>query len=118
MATDIFTALADPTRRSIVEILANYDQLPASEIYENFQVSPQAVSKHLRILRESNVVQMEKRAQQRLYRINKDSLLEMEQWIHNVSHRWTRRLDKLDKVLQSGMIQSSISTNEGDDSQS
>lgn len=116
LTTDIFSALSDPTRRSIIEILANHDQLPASEIYENFQVSPQAISKHLRILRESNVVHVEKRAQQRLYRINTDTLLEMEQWIHSISQRWTRRLDKLDAVLKSEMKKSSIPKNEGDDS--
>jgi len=115
LTTDIFTALSDPTRRSIVEILANFDQLPASEIYENFQVSPQAISKHLRILRESNVVHVEKRAQQRLYRINTDSLFEMEQWIHTISQRWTRRLDKLDAILKSEMKNSSIPQKEGGD---
>lgn len=115
MTPDIFSALSDPTRRSIVEILANHDHLPASEIYDNFQVSPQAISKHLKILRESNVVHVEKRAQQRLYRINTDSLLEMEQWIRTLSQRWTRRLDKLDEVLKSEMIKGTLQRKEGDD---
>lgn len=117
MTIDVFSALSDPTRRSIVEILAHHDQLPASEISENFQISPQAISKHLRILRESNIVHMEKRAQQRLYRINTDPLLEMEQWLHHISHRWTRRLDTLDAVLKSEIKKRSISKNKGDSSQ-
>ena len=114
MTADIFSALSDPTRRSIVEILSNSEYLNASEIYENFEISPQAISKHLKILRESNVVLMEKRAQQRLYRINADTLQQVEEWVQNVSHRWTKRLDALDTVLKLEMKEKTILQNEGD----
>ncbi|MBW5447144.1 metalloregulator ArsR/SmtB family transcription factor [Cohnella sp. CFH 77786] len=101
MTIDVFSALSDPTRRSIVEMLSSTEHLTASEIYENFQVSPQAISKHLKILRESNIVHVEKKAQQRLYSINADTLRQVEDWVRNVSHRWSRRLDALDSVLKS-----------------
>ncbi|WP_420832528.1 metalloregulator ArsR/SmtB family transcription factor [Paenibacillus periandrae] len=53
MAIDIFSALADPTRRRILEMLADHDGFPASEIHNQFQVSPQVISQHLKILREA-----------------------------------------------------------------
>ncbi len=61
---DMFVALADPTRRNILELLANSGELPATAIYQNFPMRPQAVSQHLKVLREANLVEMEKRAQQ------------------------------------------------------
>ena len=64
---DKFSALADPTRRHILEMLARRGQLSATEISDKFQVSPSAISQHLKVLREANLVQMEKRVQQRLY---------------------------------------------------
>jgi DNA-binding transcriptional ArsR family regulator len=114
MTTDIFSALSDPTRRNIIEILSNAEHLSATEIYENFEISPQAISKHLRILRESNVVHVEKRAQHRLYRLNEDTLNLVEQWLQSVCHRWTRRLDTLEKVLKSEVKKQAKLENEGD----
>jgi DNA-binding transcriptional ArsR family regulator len=103
MPTDIFSALADPTRRSILEMLAGNDEFPASEIHDKFQVSPQAISQHLKILRESNLVHVEKRAQQRIYRINTDTMVELEEWSKSMRLRWSRRLDALDAVLKAEM---------------
>jgi DNA-binding transcriptional ArsR family regulator len=100
---DIFSALADPTRRSILEMLAGNDEFPASEIHDKFQVSPQAISQHLKILREANLVHVEKRAQQRIYRINTDAMVELEEWSKSKRHRWSRRLDALDEVLKAEM---------------
>ena len=59
---DIFTALAEPTRRTIIELLARSGPLSTTEIYEQFPVSPQAGSQHLKVLRETQLVKMEKRA--------------------------------------------------------
>jgi len=60
---------ADPTRRTILELLANRGELAATAIYEQFPVSPQAVSQHLKVLREAQLVEMEKRAHLSLSRI-------------------------------------------------
>jgi DNA-binding transcriptional ArsR family regulator len=78
MLIDIFSALADPTRRRILEMLADNDGFPASEIHDQFPVSPQAISQHLKILLKANLVRVEKKAQQRIYRINTDVMVEFE----------------------------------------
>ncbi len=99
-AMDIFTALAEPTRRSIVEMLARSGPLSATEISEQFPVSPPAISQHLKVLREAKVVLMEKRAQQHMYRLNPDALFELEGWASHMTHLWNQRFDALDMVLE------------------
>ena len=97
---DKFHALADPTRRKILEVLARHGQLSATEIYAQFQVSPQAISQHLKVLREANLVQVEKRAQQRIYRINPEAMLELEDWAQQMRELWKQRFDALEQVLE------------------
>ena len=97
---DIFQALADPTRRKIVEMLADRGRLSASEISDQFQVSPQAISQHLKVLREAKLVQVEKRAQQRIYRVNPDTVLELGDWTRKLHQQWSERFEALDKVLE------------------
>lgn len=97
---DKFNALADPNRRKIIEILAKQGQLPATEIYEQFDVSPQAISQHLKVLRQADLVRVEKQAQQRLYRVNPDAMLELEEWARQLRQLWDQRFDALDKIIQ------------------
>ena len=97
---DMFVALADPTRRNILELLASKGELPATAIYERFPMSPQAISQHLKVLREARLVDMEKRAQKHLYRLNPHKLSEFETWIQNMQQRWSERFDALDVVLE------------------
>ena len=97
---DMFVALADPTRRNILELLATSGELAATAIYEQFPVSPQAVSQHLKVLREANLVKMEKRAQKRLYRLNPETLSQFEAWVQQMQQRWSERFDALDSVLE------------------
>ena len=97
---DKFSALADPTRRNILELLASSGQLSATEISDRFQVTPSAISQHLKILRQANLVRMEKRAQQRLYRINPEVMAELEQWARHLTQRWNERFEALDRVLE------------------
>ncbi|WP_240415413.1 ArsR/SmtB family transcription factor [Paenibacillus periandrae] len=103
MPVDIFSALADPTRRKIIELLAEHEECPASFIHAQFSVSPQAISQHLKILLEANLVSVEKKAQQRIYRLNPVVLLKLDEWSHHVKQRWNRRLDALDAVLKNEM---------------
>ncbi len=98
---DVFSALADPTRRNIIEMLAKSGQLSATDISDKFKVSPPAISQHLKILREANLVEMEKRAQQRLYQINPDAISKLEEWAHMMTKKWDERFTKLEKVLES-----------------
>ena len=95
----MFYALAEPTRREIVELLAASGQLAASSIYDNFPVSHPAISQHLKVLREANVVQMEKQAQKHYYRINTGAMTELEDWAKRMADLWNERFDALDKVL-------------------
>jgi DNA-binding transcriptional ArsR family regulator len=97
---DSFHALADPTRRKIIEILAHHGQLRATEIYEQFDISPQAVSQHLKVLRQANLVRVEKQAQQRLYQINPAAMLELEDWARQLRQLWNDRFDALEQLIQ------------------
>ena len=97
---DMFVALADPTRRNILELLASYGELPATTIYQNFPMSPPAVSQHLKVLREAHLVEMEKRAQQHVYRLNPEKLSEFETWVKLMQQRWEERFSALDIVLE------------------
>ena len=97
---DMFEALAEPTRRDIIEIVANNGEMPASGIYEKFHVSHPAISQHLKILREANLLNVEKRAQQRIYRLNPKTMSQMEKWARRMMQTWDERFDALDNVLR------------------
>jgi DNA-binding transcriptional ArsR family regulator len=97
---DKFSALSDPTRRKIIEMLAHRGPLTATDICEQFQVSPPAISQHLKVLREANLVRMEKRAQQRIYQINPEAMSEVEDWVKRLTQLWDQRFDALEALLQ------------------
>ncbi|TMD70438.1 MAG: helix-turn-helix transcriptional regulator [Chloroflexi bacterium] len=84
---DMFGALADPTRRYILELLASSGELPATALYEHFPVSPQAVSQYLKVLREAHVVVMEKRAPKRVYCLNQETISQFEAWVRITRQR-------------------------------
>ncbi len=96
---DMFTALSDPNRRKIIELLASRGPLSASQIGEQFSVSPPAISQHLKALREADLVRVEKRAQQRIYSINPGAIQEVGEWAEQVTRLWNLRFDALDQVL-------------------
>jgi len=98
-AHTVMTALAEPRRQQIVELLSKKALLNASEIAGHFEITAAAVSQHLKILREARVVLMTKRAQQRLYRINPQAFEELEQWSRRMKETWTARFDQLDALL-------------------
>jgi DNA-binding transcriptional ArsR family regulator len=97
---DMFSALAEPTRRNILEVLAHSGQMSASDIYHKFHTSPQAISQHLKVLRDTQLVTVEKRAQQRIYKINPEAVLELDGWIKTLTRHWNARFDALEKVLE------------------
>lgn len=97
---DVFTALAAPTRREIVEMLASKGRLSATDIYEKFEASPPAISQHLKILREAKLVKVEKLGQQRMYQIDLKGMDEFEQWTQKMTRLWNKRFDALEKVLE------------------
>lgn len=97
---DMFSALADPTRRNILEMLASRGKLSATDISDKFRVSPPAISQHLKVLREARLVDMEKRAQQRMYQINTKTIHGFASWVHKLEKTWNERLDVLGEVLK------------------
>ena len=95
-----FSALADPTRLRIVEMLGNDGQLPANQISKRFFISPPAISQHLKVLREANLIHMEIKAQQRLYSLNPEGISEIEHWVSRMKRMWEESFDALDAVLK------------------
>jgi DNA-binding transcriptional ArsR family regulator len=97
---DMFYALGEPTRREIIEVLAESGQLSATDICDKFPVSHPAISQHLKVLREARLVRVEKQAQRRLYQINPETMLELEKWAKQMTRLWSDRFDALDQVLK------------------
>ena len=97
---DTFTALAEPTRRNILEMLAANGNLAATDIYRKFKASPPAISQHLKVLREAKLVRVEKRAQQRIYFINPEPLHDLEKWVRQFAEYWEERYQALDRLLE------------------
>ena len=95
---DTFTALADPTRRHIIETLAA-GEASFGELAEQFQMSRPAVSQHLKVLRDAGIVASRADAQRRIYRLQDDSLDELEAWLGAVREYWSQRLGKLEQLL-------------------
>lgn len=98
---DAFTAIAEPTRRNILEMLSANGKLAATDIYRNFSSSPPAISQHLKVLREAKLVRVEKRAQQRIYYINPEPMKKLEKWIRQFAAVKEQEYQRLDKLLQS-----------------
>jgi DNA-binding transcriptional ArsR family regulator len=97
---DTFAVLAEPRRRRVVEILARRGRLSASQICDEFDVTPQAISQHLRVLREANVIHMERSAQRRMYTFIPRSMNQIQEWAAEMPRMWNSRLDRLDKALK------------------
>ena len=92
----LFLALAEPTRRRVIEMLAKRGKMSASEICDRFKVTPQDISRHLRVLREAELVIVERRAQQRIYRVNTATVFLLEDWARQMAHQ----LDALGLMLK------------------
>lgn len=96
---DKFSALAEPNRRLMIEIIAAHGEIAASDISDQFEISAPAVSQHLKVLREAELVKMEKRAQQRIYSINQEGIEAMWEWLSQMRKFWNERFDSLDALL-------------------
>jgi len=97
---DVFAAIAQPTRRSILEMLAEGGQLTVSDISSRFRISPPAISQHLKILREARLVRMHKNRQQRIYQINPEAVQQVEDWVKNIEALWSERFERLEELLK------------------
>ena len=95
---DTFTALADPTRRRIIEALA-LGEASFGDLADRFEMSRPAVSQHLKVLKDAGIVASRPDAQRRIYRLTDDSLDEVEAWLGRVRAFWSQRLDRLEELL-------------------
>jgi DNA-binding transcriptional ArsR family regulator len=96
---DKFTAISEPTRRGILEILAREGKLSATEIGTRFPISAPAISQHLKILREAGLVRVERSAQKRLYEIEPGAVDEVGDWAARMVGLWNERFDAIDALL-------------------
>ncbi len=96
-----FIALADPTRQRIVEMLAG-GELSSGEIASRFDLSPPAISQHLRVLRDAKLVCVRAQAQRRIYELDPAGLAELDAWFAHIKQFWSRRLDALEHQLGGG----------------
>jgi len=98
MRRDIFQAIADPTRRAIITLIALQAMTP-NAIAEHFDTSRQAISKHLRILTECELVQQKQDGREIYYQLEVKKMKELDKWLEQFRKIWESRFDELDKVL-------------------
>ena len=97
----VFEALADPTRRRLLELLAAGER-SAGALAAEFDISRPGVSRHLRVLREAGLVRSRGSGQHRLYSVDLAPLAEVDAWLDRWRGFWARRLDALDTELLAG----------------
>tara|TARA_R110002020_G_scaffold97708_5_gene233193 strand:- start:17381 stop:17689 length:309 start_codon:yes stop_codon:yes gene_type:complete len=98
MRRDIFQAIADPTRRAIIALIALQAMTP-NTIAENFDMTRQAVSKHLRILTECELLKQEQKGREIYYSLEINKLKEIDKWLNQFRKIWEDRFNQLDQVL-------------------
>ncbi len=100
MRRDIFQAVADPTRRAIIVLIALQAMTP-NAIAEHFDTSRQAVSKHLRILTECDLLKQEQKGREIYYSLEIDKMKEIDKWLEQFKKIWETKFNQLDDVLLS-----------------
>jgi DNA-binding transcriptional ArsR family regulator len=96
---DVFRALADPTRRAILGMLTLGDQ-PVGEIAGHFPVTRPAISKHLRLLREADLVLETRVGRNRMYRLNAAPLKQVDDWLGDYRRMWQANLQSLKRFVE------------------
>jgi DNA-binding transcriptional ArsR family regulator len=98
MRRDIFQAIADPTRRAIIALIALQAMTP-NAIAENFNSTRQAISKHLRILTECQLVKQEQQGREIYYSLEIEKMKEIDKWLEQYRKIWEIRFNQLDSLL-------------------
>ncbi len=98
MRRDVFQAIADPTRRAIILLIASQALTP-NAIAEHFDTSRQAVSKHLRILTECQLVKQQQSGREIYYELNGTKMKEIDKWLEQFKKIWEDRYNQLDDLL-------------------
>ena len=99
MRRDVFQAIADPTRREIINLIA-HQSLNLNAIADNFDVSRPAISQHIKILTECGLVVMKKQGRERFCEAKLQPLNQVADWIEPYRKQWADQFDKMDKVLE------------------
>ena len=99
MKRDVFQAIADPTRRAIIALIALQAMTP-NAIAEHFDTSRQAVSKHLRILAECELVRQEQKGREIYYSLEIEKMKEIDEWLEQYRVIWETRFEQLEEVLE------------------
>jgi DNA-binding transcriptional ArsR family regulator len=99
MAMDAYTALAEPHRRQILDLLRTGER-PVGDLVEHLGLSQPGVSKHLKVLREAGLVQVRTRGKQRLYTLRPTPLVEVDAWLEPYRAFWSHRLNDLERYLE------------------
>jgi DNA-binding transcriptional ArsR family regulator len=97
---DVYSAVADPTRRRILELLAGAEELSLHELTSEFEMGRTAVSKHLAVLKEAGLVVDRKAGRETRYRLNPLPLREIQQWVGFYERFWTERIERLKTFLE------------------
>ncbi|MBR2568704.1 MAG: winged helix-turn-helix transcriptional regulator [Paenibacillus sp.] len=97
---DVFDAIADPTRRRLVRLLAETDEMPLHELTAHFQMGRTAVSKHLTILKEAGLVLDRKVGRETRFRLNASPLQEVQDWVAFYSKFWSTNMLRLKQLLE------------------
>src|SRR5712675_861925 len=94
----VFAALADPTRRAIMERLAASGELTVGDIAEPFQISAPAISRHLQVLERAGLIERRTERQWRLVRLRREALRPVESWLMRQQRHWSDALDRLEAL--------------------
>lgn len=98
MRRDVFQAIADPTRRAIITLIALQAMTP-NALAEHFETSRQAVSKHLKILTECELIKQEPQGREIYYTLEMDKMQEIDKWLEQLKQIWSNRFNQLDDLL-------------------
>lgn len=98
MRRDIFQAIADPTRRAII-LLISLNAMTPNAIAEHFDTTRQAISKHLKILSECQLLKQEHKGREIYYRLEIDKMKEIDKWLEQFKQIWENKFNQLDNVL-------------------
>lgn len=99
MRRDVFQAIADPTRRDIINMLV-YKELNLNAVAEQFDVSRPAISKHMKILMECGLVIVEQKGRERYCKAKPEALSEVADWVEQYRVFWTQKIDALEQFLE------------------
>ena len=97
---DVFDAIADPTRRRLIELLAETDELPLHKLTAHFSMGRTAVAKHLAILKDAGLVTDRKVGRETRFRLNAAPLSEIQNWVAFYSNYWRTNMQRLNQLLQ------------------